>query len=418
MISLVLAATLAAAAPVLERVPTRCSVIQLPGSGFATDLQLIGCGTGFPDNVLWNLDRADDVIDSYATRAARGRGVVVYVLDTGVEASHDEMLRDDGTSKVIAGLEPGAALAESQSSTSCPSDSPTHPCYTDSFLGAATHGTAVASVVAGRDTGVAPDASIVSVRTLTNLRLRSGFDSNDVWLEALDEVVAHAFASSTPQFRTAIINMSSTPSFSSATDAKWLKMKDKMLRMIGGIDANGNADPNGKHFLFVSAAGNNTPASTVKTMRGQCALNNNVFYFPAAAGSEIDGLITAGGVDRENREWSQACGGPAVDVLAPADTLLVASITGHDHYRGTLTYPDGSVQDVTSGTSYSAPYVCGIAARMLELDPTLTPVELEAKIKANASYVANPSTASAGGRVAVLRELPPPSGPKRRSASH
>jgi hypothetical protein len=68
--------------------------------------------------------------------------------------------------------------------------------------------------------------------------------------------------------------MSSSPPFESPTDAKWLAFKAKMQGMIAGVDANGAADPNGKHFLFVVAAGNNSPAP-MKTMRGQCSLKND-----------------------------------------------------------------------------------------------------------------------------------------------
>ena len=40
-----------------------------------------------------------------------------------------------------------------------------------------------------------------------------------------------------------------------------------------------------------------------------------------------------------------------------------------------------------SGTSYATPYVSGMAARLLELDPTLTPVQLEEKLKQSPSIV-------------------------------
>jgi hypothetical protein len=87
---------------------------------------------------------------------------------------------------------------------------------------------------------------------------------------------------------------------------------------------------------------------------------------------------------------------------------------GHDNYRGTYGTPPF---DYSSGTSYAAPYVCGIAARMLEANPNLTPVELETMIKASPSFIAANGTA-AGGRVAVLIENPPPPPVKRRVVAH
>jgi len=120
--------------------------------------------------------------------------------------------------------------------------------------------------------------------------------------------------------------------------------------------------------------------------RGQCRLDNTVLYYPSAAGSAIDGLVTVGGVDRQNHVWAGSCTGSSIDILAPAENLLVASISGHNRYRGFEKSADGMfVEDFTSGTSYAAPYVSAIAARMLESDPTLTPVEIEQRMKASLS---------------------------------
>jgi subtilisin family serine protease len=108
-----------------------------------------------------------------------------------------------------------------------------------------------------------------------------------------------------------------------------------------------------------------------------------------------------------------------VEVLAPADHILCASTSGHNHYRGT--WKDAFITvslDYSSGTSYATPFVSGIAARMLEADPTLTPAELEQRIKASSSYIDQLYGTDAGGRVAVLIENPPPVPPKRRAVTH
>ena len=372
-----------------QRVSTHCATRDVAITTSITDKELIGCGELYTENVLWNLDRADDVLDGFATRVTRGRGAVVYVIDTGVERSHDEFQRDGG-SNVIAGLDP---VVELSTGIQCAGDSAVHPCYTDFILAAFTHGTAVASVIAGATTGIAPDASIVAVRVQANVKLIAGNTDADPWLRALDDIVHHAFDPATPPFRTAIVNMSASPGFTSITDPKWIEFERKMKLMIGGVDADFHADPNGKRFLFVSAAGNKP---------SQCTSSGDVLFYPAAAGGTIDGLITVGGIDRQDRPWADSCGGPAVDILAPAEGVLCASISGHNRYRGTA-----GTQDVSSGTSYAAPYVAGIAARMLETDPTLSPIELEQRIR---------QTASNG--VAVLVEILPPAGPRRRVVRH
>jgi hypothetical protein len=94
-----------------------------------------------------------------------------------------------------------------------------------------------------------------------------------------------------------------------------------------------------------------------------------------------------------------------VEVAAPAADIFVASILGPDTYRYKPEF-------YSSGTSWATPYVAGIAARLLEIDPTLTPAQLEARLKASPSRVD-------GIPVPVLLEWEPPlPGPRRRSIRH
>jgi subtilisin family serine protease len=391
--ALVLFAAAALTSPI-QKTSTHCGTVDVDLGAGLTDRQLLGCGPSYSDNVLWNLDRSDGVQDDVYTHAATGKGAVVYVIDTGVQKAHDEFQREGG-SNVIAGID--TDVARGATKLPCPDDGPTSPCNTFA-ISLITHGTAVASVVAGRNAGIAPDASIVAVRILGGANL--AFE----W--ALDDIVKHAFAEGTPPFRTAIVNMSDTLATPDATFVA------KMTLMINGVDADFHADPNGKKFLFVTIAGNRNNNTD------QCGKQGEVVFPIASLGASLDGLITVGGVSRDNHFWSGSCGGESIDILAPAEHVLTASITGHDHYRATIT-SKGVVYDFDSGTSYAAPYVCGIAARLLELDPTLTPAELETRIKASGSYVADAATAPAGGRVAVLIETPPaPPGPRRRAAGH
>jgi subtilisin family serine protease len=368
-----------------------------------TDRRLLGCGEQYTDNVLWHLDRADGITDFTATRRTTGRGAVVYVVDTGVNSDHDEFERGGGN-RVIAGLDPLAPFA---SSVPCDSIHFSGECL--SLVGVYAHGTAVASIVAGSNSGVAPEAAIVSVRAQgVNARNVSQLKAFNL---SLDAIVRHAFDPASPQFRTAVVNVSASPAYAdavSADDAEWIAIQRKMKLMVDGVNASFNADANGKRFFFTLVAGNRGAGPS-----NQCTDSNEVKIVPSVIGPQVDGVITVGGIDRENHFWVGSCGGAAVEILAPAERLLVASISGHDQYRDTL-----NGQDVASGTSYAAPFVAGIAARMLEDDPTLAPAEIERRIKASASFVSS-SGAPAGGRVAVLvDDVPPASGPRRRSARH
>lgn len=404
LLAAVLLAATAASAASLDSTSTRCQINEFPFSEMGrtyVDKQLVGCGPSYSDNLLWNLDRADAISDTLATRRTRGKGAVVYVVDTGVEASHDEFQREGGTTNVIAGLD-----ASGPAGAACPGDSATHPCA-GGFVVVTTHGTAVASIVAGRTTGIAPDASIVAVRVIS---FSNASNQAVIFRRALDMIVEHAWAASTPPFQTAVVNMSSSLGF---VDAEF---EQKMRLMIGGVDKDFHADPNGKKFLFVHFAGNGTPAGLdPKSFPSQCTASGAVSVWPGTLAPQIDGLIAVGGIDRQNHLWSESCSG-GVEILAPAEDILGASISGHDHYRGTVTFTSSKTTvNYASGTSYATPYVSGIAARLLEAEPSLTPAELESRIKASASYVST-ENAPAGGRVAVLIEAPPP--PKRRASRH
>ena len=393
LLSLFLSSSVAAA----EITATRCQTQDVPVATQTIDLRVVGCGEGFADNVLWHLDRADSpsgTLDGTSRRVATGRGALVYLVDTGVMQAHEEFARPDGPNVIDGFLVTNSFACEGQALAPCTEG------LSDGTLFVFTHGTATASIVGGGRTGVAPDAKIVSV----------ALQSQDpaTWVAALDRIIAHAWAPQTPSVRTAIVSMSSAVGFA-ATDGRYASLEKKIHEMIDGVDASGRPDVNGKRFLFVSAAGNTAPEGASATS-SQCDAGGAVRLYPAATGSAIEGLITVGGIDGENRFWRGSCAGNAIDILAPAANLLVASISGPHHYRSG--HPIFGVPG-NSGTSYSAPYVAGLAALLLERNPLLTPPEIEARLKATASYTVDRETAPAQGRVAVMEF--PPAGPKQRA---
>jgi subtilisin family serine protease len=340
---------------------TLCQSTPITAVAGIPEQRLLGCGLGFPDNLLWHLDRsdnADGTLDQKAHKRLSGRGAVVYLLDSAVLQTHQEFQRSTG-SNVIAGFDATRGMAGN-----C---SPLAPCkITGDFdYVVEGHGTATASVVGGRYTGVAPDAKIVAVYTVSS--------DDAVWERALQHVIAHAYDPASPQFQTGIVSMSFAPGYTAAP-----RFEALMRRMIAGVNAAGEADPNGKKFLFVVFGGNSGPLAG--NQRGNCTPSNGVALFPATLAPQIDGLIAAGGLTKENTEWDGACRGPQIEVLAPATNILVASPTGTDHYRARA--------DLVSGTSYSAPYVAGMAARLLESNPSYTPAQLEALLKQSPSQVA------------------------------
>ena len=146
-----------------EVVSTHCRELEVPLDATHSVARLAGCGEESSANLLWHLDRIDQLdgrLDGMYHRRHAGAGSVVYVMDTGVLASHTEFASPAG-SRVIAGFD----LTESVpvGNSTCQSENKaTHPCYANyNELPGASHGTSVASLVAGQTVGVATEAMIV-----------------------------------------------------------------------------------------------------------------------------------------------------------------------------------------------------------------------------------------------------------------
>jgi len=363
----VLLAVYPMAARAEDLVSTHCheSIVVLDATHNAAKLER--CGDPLAGNLLWHLDRIgkrDGVLDGEYRRHASGGGAIVYVMDTGVMAGHSEFATPAGTSRVIAGFDATGSITVGASDCKSSNKALT-PCFSNTVeLVGASHGTAVASLVAGQHVGVAPEAMIVSVRVMNE----SALATTRTYLDGLNDIVAHAWDPATPDFHTAVVNISGwvlEKLASNRDDAPvpYATVERKMRDMINGVDILGRPDANGKRFLFV-VAGNNVDNG--------CGRAGIVDRFPAILGKDIDGLITVGGMTAENSWWAGACHG-GLEILAPSQGIFSASITGTDHYRGTK-------PNLRSGTSFAAPIISGIAARLLSEHPNLTPQELESII--------------------------------------
>ena len=382
-----------AAAGAQESVSTRCRESEVVIDASHNAAKLGGCGEEGTADLLWHLDRIDQrdgILDGLYRRRDLGAGAVVYIMDTGVLATHAEFAATGGGSRVIAGFD--ATGAVSIGSSACTSTNKAlAPCYANlNEVVGASHGTSVASLVAGRHVGVAPEAQIVSVRVMNE----SALATTRTYLDGLNAIVEHAWKPSSPQFRTAVVNISGwvLEKLASNHDEKpvtFAIVEQKIRDMISGVDALGHPDPNGKRFLFV-VAGNNVDNG--------CGRSGVVDRFPATLGKEIDGLITVGGMTAENSWWPGACHG-GLEILAPSQGIFSASITATDHYRGTK-------PNLRSGTSFAAPIISGIAARLLSENPSLTPPELEVIITSTQSRIVNPDAGRADGKVAFVQDAP------------
>jgi subtilisin family serine protease len=382
------------AARAQELVSTRCHESEVVLDRDHNAAKLEGCGDPAAANLLWHLDRidqADGSLDGQYRRRDVGAGAVVYIMDTGVMAAHTEFATATGGSRVIAGFDATRSVRIGRSACTS-TDKSLIPCFSNANeLVGSSHGTSVASLVAGQNVGVAPEAMIVSIRVMNE----SALATTRTYLEGLNDIIHHAWDPSTPEFHTAVVNISGwvLEKLQGNRDddpVRFVTVERKIRDMIGGVDALGRPDPSGKRFLFV-VAGNN--------LDNGCGHAGVVDRFPAILGKDIDGLITVGGMTADNSWWPGACHG-GLEILAPSQGIFSASISATDHYRGTK-------PNLRSGTSFAAPIIAGIAARLLSERPNLTPPELESIITSTPSRIVNPDASRADGKVAFVQDAAP-----------
>ena len=197
--------------------------------------------------------------------------------------------------------------------------------------GAHAHGTGVAGAIAahGKLIGSAPAAQILAIRAFA--KGKAGEESNSyVVLKGFDYAAAH---------KAQIVNMS------------FAGPKDAMIER--GIDALA-----GRGIVMVAAAGNAGAKSPP--------------LYPAANPS----VIAVSGTDAEDKLFTASNRGSYVALSAPGADLFLPA-------------PDQKYQ-ITSGTSFSAAYVSGVAALMLERNPALKADELRAILTRTARDLGSP----------------------------
>ncbi|HEY0593586.1 MAG TPA: S8 family serine peptidase [Thermoanaerobaculia bacterium] len=388
----------------------------------------------------WNLDRVDQDYavttgDDLFRYCNLGIGVYIYIPDTGVLSTHQEFSIAGGGSRVVDGVcyaddcnyPPGADVGKL-------------PCggFTTEINGS--HGTAVASVAAGNDSGVASGAFIVPVRVLncdaegTIETLNWGLD----WIKTPSN--PHRGSTIDGQWvqYPAVISMSTfirTTNYlcdrrmSSETDAGANACTDTVDNDCDGLTDGADPDCGGQcnnylgpgceasalEYVLLGLIQDGT-TSDQKTWKGipvVASANNhdtqwnlttparmaysNAQWYPALPAH----VISVGGTARGDDRWDcpevadEVCPldalnngapvyvgsnfGPTVDIWAPAhDLQRLAFTSSNTAYRTAF----------TSGTSFAAPLAAGVIAVMREQQPTLTPAQLWQQLSQNASHAA------------------------------
>jgi len=239
-------------------------------------------------NGLWGLER----VGAYQ-RSSEGSGVAVFILDTGVRLTHNEF-----TGRGISTLDmTSGSPVECNGDLSCAADRQGH-------------GTHCAGTAAGTQYGVAPAATVRSVKVLSD----QGSGQWSWSYGALDWMARSSI-------RPAIASMS-------------LGGSGTQQAMKDAVDAATNAG------VSVIVAGGNSNSD---------ACNFSPAFVPSA--------ITVGSTDSLDRRSSFSNYGSCTNIWAPGSSILSA---GHRSDTGTATF---------SGTSMACPHVAGGAALVLERNP-------------------------------------------------
>jgi subtilisin family serine protease len=279
-----------------------------------------------------------------------GKGVTVGIIDTGIDATHQD-LRDRVTASrnfVEAG-QPGG-------------DAP------DDVTDRHGHGTHVASIVAGSGAasngkyqGVAPDAKLTIAKALDDKG------------EGTDSAIIAAMQWQAPQVRVISMSLGGAPSDGT----------DPVSQAVNDLTAQYGT-------LFVIAAGNKGP-------------NTRTVALPAAATA----ALTVGAVDSADKLADFSSRGPRLgdfavkpEITAPGVRTIAARAAGTA--MGT---PLDANYTAASGTSMATPHVAAAAAILAQQHPEWTADQLKTALIGSAKNTGGSVYTEGAGRVDIARSI-------------
>ena len=321
---------------------------------------------------LWHLDHIDErdfeTPGTYSYESD-GSGVDIYIVDSGVMASHNEFATNDNVTtggNFVVHLGDDAPADDPCEDLQSPGNE-----WTSSYY--ASHGTGVAASAAGWDLGVAKGARIIPVK-VAPCRAFNRFDPFDYGEYGEPDLIATAWGLDwileqvQISGRKSVVNMSFF--FDEGVNAE--NCYDSSGNRVScdgscGVDREGNPvdcvgalEHNIDQLLL-----NGVPVITSANNQGinPCIVGSGS-QSPARMGyggsvgnwNHNARVITVGGTDTNRGLWGHSNSGPCVSIYAPAALVRVAYTTSNSAER----------PDFTKGTSYSAPIVAGAAARILQ----------------------------------------------------
>ena len=348
-------------------------VLSLPDSALATLDALPQVASAHDDRPAW----AADYLSTKATGAdvtqkslgLTGRGIGVAVIDSGITSWHDDLTPGDNRAYPYANQRV-AKFVDFVNGQTMP--------YDDHG-----HGSHVAGIILGngfdsrgRQSGMAPDASLVSLKVLD----ADGKGTISRIIAALDWVAANAGT-----YNIRVVNLSVG---AAVTQSYWIDPLDLAARRLTE-----------KGIVVVAAAGNLGQNADGQRQYGGILAPGNAPWVLTVGASSTEGTLRA----QDDIVAGFSSLGPTrgdylakPDLVAPGRGVLSLAVPGSTLYQNNADYlVSGNVKIgypaylSLSGTSMAAPQVSGAVALMLEANPTLTPNLVKAILQYTARVDAN-----------------------------
>ncbi|KAL8993004.1 MAG: hypothetical protein Q9169_006662 [Polycauliona sp. 2 TL-2023] len=259
----------------------------------------------------------------FAYREEAGRGVTVFIFDTGANKEHGEWTGQTGKKRwIIPGNREDHRYTIDETET-------------DPESGEG-HGSCVYSMAVGPRFGIAKNADVVIVKhAIFNQMNPDDPDEEDT----VESVTLDGMASILAEVKDLHLGNKTVVNLSfGVTSALEDASREKFHDLIQELLAN--------DVVVVTASGNERNPETEE--------RSEVDDYPALYRKDLQDMIVVGATNNEGKTWDESQGGELLDLSGPGIEIICAQRTG----KGVLG---------TSGTSHAAGSVSGLAAYFLSL---------------------------------------------------
>jgi len=279
-------------------------------------------------------------VDRRHARGNDGEGVVVAVLDSGIDAAHPELTGALVHEACFGFRGNGGGFCHNGTSRD------TGPGSAQDDAG---HGTHVTGIVAARGIegppGVAPGASIVAIKVLDDCSFSGCFSAFSEIVAALDHLIQNQ----------------------AVLDLKVINMSLGTSALFDGI-------------CDQTTAGNMAAASAINMLMALGVITfassmNNRSSTQMASPACLSNVIAVGAVDAEDEVAPFSNSNSFTELLAPGVQIYSLAI-------------GGGVRRA-SGTSMASPHAAGCAALLIQTTPAITPGALRGRMKATGAPISD-----------------------------